>query len=107
MVFLCVCTCVSASICISCASALALFLVCVFVIFQFLGVFVVLFYYSSFMPVYFPTRFRMGADPDTRRAGEKLGGIAEGETIIKIYCMKKINFQQKKKNKNNNTPAIL
>lgn len=37
-------------------------------------------------------------DPDGRRDGEELGGVAGQETVIQIYCVReKIYFNTKKK----------
>lgn len=33
---------------------------------------------------------------DGREGGENLGGDREGETVIRMYCMKKNSFQLKK-----------
>jgi len=34
-------------------------------------------------------RNRKGLDPESRGGGEELGGVKGGETIIRIYCMRK------------------
>lgn len=31
--------------------------------------------------------------PDRKGGGEELGGVGEEETILRIYCIKKIYFQ--------------
>lgn len=48
------------------------------------------------MPVGFPTRDRKGVDSDGREDGENLGGVGEGETVIRKYCMKNIYDKRKK-----------
>ena len=34
-------------------------------------------------------RDRKGVDPDGRGGREKLGGVEEVDTVIRIYCMRK------------------
>lgn len=47
-----------------------------------------------FLEVCFLRRDRKGADPDRRGGREKLGGVKGGETIIRIFCRKKVDFQK-------------
>lgn len=49
------------------------------------------------MPIYFLMRERKKVGLDVRGGREKLGGIEGGETLTKIYCMKKIIFFNKRK----------
>lgn len=50
------------------------------------------------MVVCFLTSDRKEMDLDKRKHVEEFKGVGRGETIIKTYCMKNINFQQKKIN---------
>lgn len=52
------------------------------------------------MPICSLMKEGLGLDLTRRGGGKDLGGT-EGETVIKIYFMKEIYFQQKKKRKGN------
>lgn len=38
-------------------------------------------------------RDRKGMDPEGGRGGEELGGLEGGDTVIRIYCIRKEHFQ--------------
>lgn len=58
--------------------------------------FFVFYYYIIFYYYSFDTRLimsnRKGVDSDGREDDEELGGVGEGDTVIRIYCMKKTYF---------------
>jgi hypothetical protein len=45
------------------------------------------------VPVCFLTRDRTGVDPVEFGGREEIGGVERRETIMRIYCLKKIYFQ--------------
>lgn len=49
-----------------------------------------------FLEVCFLRRDRKGADPDRRGGREKLGGVKEGETVIRIFLQEKSRFSKRK-----------
>lgn len=75
---------------------LSLLLGC-FVIFQFVRFWFILSFLRYLF--FFSSNERQGVNSDGRRGGEDLG-VGRGETIIRIYSMKKSHFQWKKHNNN-------
>jgi hypothetical protein len=43
-------------------------------------------------------RHRKRVDPEGRRSGEELRGLQGGDTVIRIYCIKKEYIFSRKKN---------
>lgn len=46
----------------------------------------------------FPVRDRKGVDLEERGGRDELGGAAEGETVIILYCMRKQPIFNKREN---------
>lgn len=51
------------------------------------------------MPACFLTETEKVVDLNGRGGGKELGDVGGGETVVRIYYIKKIYFQEKKKNK--------
>lgn len=98
--YVCVNMCISSSICVACIISLAVFPVWLFFsYFNLFWIYVILFCYhsSDVCLCLFTNRNKKGMDTDRRGGREELEVVEGGETIITIYCMKKIYFQYKKK----------
>ena len=53
-------------------------------------------------------RDRKGVDPDRRGGEEVLGGVKGGETVIRIYRMRKESiFNQRNKNKDRKRKSVF
>ena len=51
--------------------------------------FFVMFYYYPLEACFFEVRYRKGMGEDGLGGGEELGGVEGGETVIRIYYVKK------------------